>query len=335
MRRLVCSVAVALTVVACQEAPPVAPARDVTLNADGTSSTSDVIPGQYIVLLKPTAQDVRGIARALVATHGGTLGFVYQHALQGFSVRLPDTMVSLLARNPLVEYIEPDKIVHIVDTENNATWGIDRIDQRDTVDGYYNYFATGEGVDAYIIDTGIRFSHREFEGRATSGIDEVDKDNDASDCHGHGTHVSGTVGGKTYGVAKKVHLVGVRVLDCTGSGSTSGVIAGINWVDSMRIQGRPGIPAVANMSLGGGYDSLLNKAVRNAVNDSVIFVVAAGNEYGNPCLGSTTYPGPESPSSEPSAITVGATAINDFEADFSNRGPCLDIFEPVVNSTSR
>ena len=325
MKRWVRFVAVALAVAACQEAPgPVAPGWDAPLSASTNAPTADVIPGQYIVVLKPTAQDVTGIARSLVAAHGGTLGFTYRHALQGFSARLSDAAAAALAQHPFVAYVEQNQRMYAITEQLNATWGIDRVDQRDLpLSHTYVYNATGAGVDGYIIDTGMNLTHDEFTGRAVSGTDKVDNDDDATDCNGHGTHVAGTVGGTTYGVAKEVRLIAVRVLDCGGSGTTDGVIAGVDWVTDNHVAGQP---AVANMSLGGGFSQALNDAVTNSVNDGVFYAVAAGNGFTNACDGS--------PASTAAAMTVGATDSTDHEAVFSDRGPCLDIWAPGVDVTS-
>jgi subtilisin family serine protease len=210
-------------------------------------------------------------------------------------------------------------------TQTGATWGLDRVDQHPLpLDGSYTYNNDGSGVTAYIIDTGIRYDHVEFGGRAVKGVDEVTPGGDASDCNGHGTHVSGTVGGTTYGIAKNVKLVAVRVLNCNGSGTTSGVIAGIDWVTSDH-QAKGG-SAVANMSLGGAKSSSLNQAVANSVAAGVVYSVAAGNSTADACN--------SSPSSEPSAITVAASNSSDVFASFSNFGTCVDIIAPGVSITS-
>jgi len=213
--------------------------------------------------------------------------------------------------------------VRLDTTQSNATWGLDRLDQRDLpLNATYSYDKTGSGVTAYIIDTGIRLSHNDFGGRATSGYDAIDGGS-ADDCNGHGTHVSGTVGGTTYGVAKGVRLVAVRVLDCGGSGSNSGVIAGVNWVTSNHAAGQP---AVANMSLGGGVSTALDQAVSNSIADGVTYALAAGNSNANACN--------SSPARTPNAITVGATTSSDARASYSNYGTCLDVFAPGSNITS-
>jgi subtilisin family serine protease len=215
--------------------------------------------------------------------------------------------------------------------QSNPTWGLDRIDQHTLpLSASYTYNATGDGVTAYIIDTGILFSHSEFGGRATTGVDEITAGGDASDCNGHGTHVSGTVGGATYGVAKAVKLVAVRVLGCNGSGSNTGVIAGIDWVTAQH-QADPSKPAVANMSLGGGASSALDQAVANSVAAGVTYAVAAGN--GN-IFGIAQDACTTSPAREPSAITVSATDNTDTKASWANYGSCVDIFAPGVNITS-
>ena len=217
--------------------------------------------------------------------------------------------------------VERDQVFTISTTQSPATWGLDRIDQRARpLSNSYTYTRTGAGVRAYIIDTGIRFSHGEFGGRATSGFDAVDG-GAADDCNGHGTHVSGTVGGATYGVAKGVSLVGVRVLDCAGSGTTSGVIAGVDWVTANHVK-----PAVANMSLGGGASAALDQAVANSIAAGVTYAIAAGNSNARAC----NY----SPARVATAITVGATTSTDARASYSNWGSCLDLFAPGSSITS-
>ncbi|WP_225077334.1 S8 family peptidase [Streptomyces sp. CoT10] len=289
---------------------------------------STAISDSWIVVLKDGATNQPAdTARSLTQEHHGTLGHVYRSALKGFSAKLSRAEAASLARDPKVAYVQQNQTLRITDTQQNATWGLDRIDQRGLpLNTTYTYNTTASNVTAYIIDTGIRTSHSEFGGRASVGTDTVGGGQNGQDCNGHGTHVAGTVGGKTYGVAKGISLVAVRVLDCNGSGTTAGVVAGVDWVTAHAVK-----PAVANMSLGGGADTTLDNAVKRSIASGVTYSIAAGN--GN-ILGMPQDACTTSPARVPEAITVGATDSTDTRASWSNYGTCLDLFAPGVSITS-
>lgn len=267
----------------------------------------------YIVVVKDGADP-----RSVAAVVGVNPRYVYTAAVNGFAGTLNAGQLTALRSNPNVSYIEPDQVVTLDATQymdgNGDPWGLDRINQRYLpLDKAYTYTYTGSGVRAYIIDTGLDAGHAEFEGRAQNVYDAFG--GNGNDCNGHGTHVGGTVGGKTYGVAKKTYLRGVRVLDCGGSGSTSGIISAVDWVRTNRLN-----PAVANMSLGGGYSSTLNSAVNNLANSGVFVAVAAGNSNADAC----NY----SPASASAAFTVAASTKTDYKASYSNYGTCVELYAP-------
>ncbi|TXH77770.1 MAG: S8 family peptidase, partial [Lysobacteraceae bacterium] len=288
------------------------------------------VPGQYIVVLKPTVARMSGensravgvgqIGRQIAAEHRATVLHSYDHVLRGFAVKADDAALAKLLADPRVAYVEEDGYVSANITQSPATWGLDRIDQRNLpLNNAYNYTTTASGVHAYIIDTGVLGTHTEFTGRMGNGFDAIG--GGTTDCNGHGSHVAGTVGGTTWGVAKGVTIHPVRVLGCTGSGTWTQVINGMNWVAANRV-----LPAVANMSLGGGANTSVDAAVQTMVNAGVTVVVAAGNNNASAC----NY----SPARAPAAITVGSTTSTDARSSFSNFGTCVDIFGPGSSITS-
>jgi aqualysin 1 len=288
------------------------------------------IPNRYIVILEDwavggargEASQADAVASELSIVYGGKVDRVFKHAINGFTTEMSEKQARELSRDARVKFIEEDGEVSASTTQTGATWGLDRIDQRDRpMDGNYNYTPTGSGVNAYIIDTGIRRTHADFGGRAFVGYDAIGDGQNSNDCNGHGTHVAGTVGGTTYGVAKNVRLYAVRVLNCSGSGSNSGVIAGVDWVTANHVK-----PAVANMSLGGGVSTALDSAVTNSINAGVTYALAAGNSNADACN--------SSPARTAAAITVGSTTNTDARSSFSNYGTCLDIFAPGSSITS-
>jgi subtilisin family serine protease len=277
---------------------------------------------RYIVVLNEGANP-----RSVAAIAGVNPQYVYTTVVNGFAGTLNAGQLNALRHNPNVAYVEADGEVQASVLQANATWGLDRIDQRDRpLSTTFSYVNNGLGVNAYIVDTGIRLTHTDVAGRAVTGYDAVTAGGTAADCNGHGTHVAGTVGGTVYGVAKAVNLVAVRVLDCNGSGTNAGVIAGVDWVANNHVK-----PAVANMSLGGGANTTLDNAVKAAVAKGVTFVVAAGN--GN-IFGIAANACNYSPARVPEAITVGATTSTDAKASYSNYGTCVDLFAPGSGITS-
>ncbi|MEG8278648.1 S8 family peptidase [Streptomyces sp. AHA2] len=298
-----------------------APAEGRVLAADSPAA----VKNSYIVTLHRSTglKASSAAAKNLVEGYGGSVERTFGSALNGYSATLSATEARRLAADPAVASVEQNQRVSLAATQTSAPWGLDRIDQPSLpLSGTYTYpDGAGSGVTVYVVDTGVRVTHQQISGRAAHGYDAVDGDNDASDGNGHGTHVATTVAGTTYGVAKKARIVGVRVLNNSGSGTTAGVIAGIDWVTRNHSG-----PSVANLSLGGGASTALDTAVRNSIASGVTYAVAAGN--------SNTTASSSSPARVSEAITVGATTSTDARASYSNHGSALDVFAPGSSITA-
>lgn len=310
-----------LTLSACAKDSTTAPLQsDASLSSPRFSQASDnslkKIPDEYIVVFDQSVGDVRGRANALLNANGGKLNVTYTSALRGFSAHMSAQAAAAIANDPAVDFVEQDQTATIAGTQTGAPWNLDRIDQATKpLDGNFTYPNNGAGVNVYIIDTGIRRTHSEFGGRVVAAFDGVGDGYGADGCHWHGTHVAGTAGGVTAGVAKGATLYSVRVFDCAASAPLSTVIAGVDWVTANRRS-----PAVASMSLTSTLSSALNTAVENSINAGVTYAVAAGNIAGDAC----NY----SPASVAGALTVAATDGMDNEASFSGYGGCVDLFAP-------
>ena len=287
------------------------------------SAAQDDTEGTYIIVLK-SANDIEGKEKQ-IAQMGGRTEKRFTNAINGLTVKIKHKDADLLRTEPNVLSVELDQPMFALDTQTpTPSWGLDRIDQRALpLNNSFTASAYGAGVDVYVVDTGVSTSHTDFSGRLRSGFSAINDGRGSNDCNGHGTHVAGTAAGTTYGVAKAASIIPVRVLDCAGSGSNTGVIAGLDWIIANHTAG---VPAVANMSLGGGASFALDTAVQNAINDGVIMAVAAGNSNANAC----NY----SPARAANAITVGATERTDVRASYSNFGSCIDIFAPGTSITS-
>ena len=321
MKKLSALVLSVLALAACSPDTPSGP-QQVTPTGAVRYARQGGIPDAYIVVFNEDVVDPAARASEKAQALGLSLRYTYGASLKGFAANLNDGQLTALSHDPDVAYVEQDAEVHADATQTGATWGIDRIDQRSLpLSGTYNYTTGASTVYAYIIDTGIQTSHPDFGGRAAVSYDAVGDGRNGQDCNGHGTHVAGTVGGAKYGVAKSVRLRAVRVLNCQGSGTNSGVIAGMDWVAANHAS-----LAVANMSLGGGYSSAVNTSANNLASSGVFLAVAAGNSSADAC----NY----SPSSAANTTTVAASTSSDARASYSNYGGCVDLYAPGSSITS-
>lgn len=321
-----CQISVVFLTLATAHLAQAAPTTSSTLL--NSSQAMGIIKNQYIVILNKDAGSPIDFAQNIVKQQGGKVLQSYDTVFKGFAIYLPDaaaaTFVEVMKKNPQVLSIESDTVMKIdATTQSNPDWGLDRIDQKALpLNSAYSYLQTGSGTTAYIVDTGILSTHQQFSGRVLAGYTAISDGNGTTDCNGHGTHVAGTVGGSTYGVAKNVSLVPIRILGCDGSGASSNVIAGLDWILK---NGKK--PAVVNMSLGGDANTSLDSAVENLFNNGYVMVVAAGNSNADACS--------SSPARVSKAITVAATDSTDTRASYSNYGSCVDIFAPgsQINSS--
>ncbi|MER6238578.1 S8 family peptidase [Streptomyces clavifer] len=319
-RRIAAAIATATTVALAVGAGAALPAQ--AAQPEGRilhAGTAEAVPGSYIVTLKQTAGFTASAARGrkLISGYGGKVERTYTAALNGYAATLSSAGAARLAADPAVASVEQDQRVHSTATQSNAPWGLDRIDQTNLpLSGTYTYpDSGGGGTTVYVLDTGVRITHQEIAGRASYGYDFVDNDATAQDGAGHGTHVATTVAGTTYGVAKKAKIVAVRVLGNDGSGTTAGVIAGVDWITANHVAS-----SVANVSLGGGASTTLDNAVRRSIASGVTYAIAAGN--------SGALASGYSPARVDTALTVGASTRTDARATYSNYGPVVDIFAP-------